>query len=89
MEPLDELEDAPLTEPIHTTRHDRQEVNKKVRAQVAKRCYKHAYARKQALTQKNTLIKRGYAKYLRVYKCKRCHSWHLTSQEERQRHAKV
>jgi hypothetical protein len=86
---LDELEDAPLTEPIRTMTDRRREGIKRRRPNRDKtrdRCYKGAYSRKQALTQMNYLLSTGRAKNvatLRIYKCRRCRQYHLTHKPER------
>ena len=77
-------EDAPIIEKIHTHTDERREQRSKVRSHLRKSgCYKAAYSRKQALTQANTLLKQGFAKYVRPYKCKNCGYWHLTHQPPR------
>ena len=74
-------EDAPTIEKIHTNTDERREQRSKVRSHLRKSgCYKAAYSRKQALTQANMLLKQGFAKYVRPYKCKFCGYWHLTHQ---------
>jgi hypothetical protein len=77
-------EDAPTIEKIHTHVDERREQRRTMRAHMRKSsCYKAAYSRKQALTQANTLIKQGIAKYVRPYKCRTCGYFHLTSQASR------
>jgi hypothetical protein len=80
-------EDAPITESIRTHTDKRREERKTVRSHARKsHCYKAAYSRKQALTQANTLLKQGFAEYVRAYKCRTCGSFHLTSQAPRFSH---
>ena len=77
-------EDAPTIEKIHTHTDERREQRSKVRSHLRKSgCYKAAYSRKQALTQANMLLKQGFAKYVRPYKCKNCGYFHLTSTRPR------
>lgn len=86
MEELDDLDEISLTEPIRTRTDKRRETVKTARRYKAKQnllCYKHAYSRKQALSQMNYLLSIGQVKFLRTYKCKRCRHWHLTHQEEK------
>jgi hypothetical protein len=73
-------EDAPTIERIPRKVDGKRESHKKASANIRKSgCYKGAYTRKQALTQKSTVLKQGYASYLEIYKCKICRYWHLTS----------
>jgi hypothetical protein len=79
------LDDMPRLESIRTKPDVRREQRKAMYAGARKsHCYKHAYTRKQALTQANTLMNEG-APYLRTYKCERCGCWHLTHQAQRSR----
>lgn len=79
------IDELPRIEPIRTRRNARFESIKVIRARLRKapRCYKKAYAHKQALTACSTLVKQGERADLRVYKCRRCNFWHLTHQPER------
>jgi hypothetical protein len=77
-------EDEPLFEKIHTMTDERRETRKRVAAKQRKSaCYKTAFSRKQALTQKNSLLTRGVAAVLFTYKCKDCGWWHLTHKSPR------
>jgi predicted Zn-ribbon and HTH transcriptional regulator len=63
---------------------ERREQRRTMRSHMRKSsCYKATYSRKQALTQANTLLKRGIAKYVRPYKCRTCGYFHMTSQPPR------
>ena len=77
-------EDAPIIEKIYSKIENKRDGRKKDTARIRKSlCHKAAYSRKQALTQKSTLIKQGYASYLEIYKCRHCRYWHLTSSQTR------
>src|SRR6202011_3333682 len=79
-------DDTSRFERIHSKANERREGVKARKARAKKgRCYKQAYARKQALTQCNALLSEGAAPYLRTYKCWRCNHWHLTHQPPRNR----
>ena len=77
-------DDAPTFERIHTMTHERRETRKRIASSMRKSmCAKKAFTRKQGLTRQNTLLKQGVASYLRIYRCKKCHSWHLTHKPPR------
>lgn len=79
---LELLEEAPLFEPIRTMVDERRANRKAIARHMRKgKCAKHAYSRKQALTQATTLMKRGVP-FLRIYKC-RYGFFHLTHKKDR------
>lgn len=41
-------------------------------------CGKIIFSKKDAQTKRNTLMKLGNEKYLRIYPCDICSGWHLT-----------
>lgn len=45
------------------------------------RCGKKVYDKKTAQTKRNFLMNSGKEKYMRIYPCKGCNGWHLTSQK--------
>ena len=77
-------EDAPTIEKIPRKVDGKRESHKKASANIRKSgCYKGAYTRKQALTQKNIVLKQRGISYLDIYKCRDCRYWHLTSAQPR------
>lgn len=83
MNDLIALEEAPRFERIHTMQDQRRENRKVIAHHMRKgRCAKHAYSRKQGLTQATTLMKQGVP-FLRIYKCTKCDFWHLTHKHDR------
>ncbi len=41
-------------------------------------CGKIKFSKKNAATKRNSLLKMGKEKYLRIYSCFVCNAWHLT-----------
>jgi hypothetical protein len=71
------LESDPLFEPIHRSANTRREAIKKTKARKS-HCYKLAYTRKQVLTARSVVMRDRKLSALYVYKCTKCHYWHLT-----------
>ncbi len=46
-------------------------------------CGKVSFDKKGARTSRNSLLKAGTAKYLRIYQCPLSNKWHLTKQRPR------
>jgi len=41
-------------------------------------CGKIMFGKKDAATKRNSLLKMGNEKHLRIYQCPQCNAWHLT-----------
>jgi hypothetical protein len=46
-------------------------------------CGKVSFDKRGAATKRNFLLRRGNAKYLRIYQCPLSNTWHLTKQTTR------
>lgn len=84
---LEAYDDMPVREPLHRSKsHGRREAIKQQRTRPTI-CYKLNYAtEKAAMTARSVRVKQGILRgksELNVYRCKRCHFWHLTSQPKR------
>jgi hypothetical protein len=81
---LDELDELPAIEAIHTHTDERRERRKTTAARQRKgKCSKRPFSRKQALSSIGNHRAYKHVAYLRAYKCPKCGYWHLTHKPQR------